>query len=158
MQGMQRIRWKKNLLGYLLWLVLCCMVCCIFVITGTEILAGVGVEKVGASIGMMCVFAVAEIHIFFRIDGAREEKGQSGQKGWPGIALAVLLMAVLRTLAAVRWGLEPVDRTFFEMAEVTGEFFLPLTAHKASFVYFCFLSVLFRFLETDGKSSLECSC
>ena len=143
---MQKIRWKKNLLGYLLWLLFCSMVCCIFVITGTEMLAGVGVEKAGISIAVLCIFAVAEIHIFFRIYGVGEGKEQNRQKEQAGIILAILLLVILRILAASRWGLEPVDRAFFEMAEVTtGQQFLPLIAHKASYIYLCWLSALFRF-------------
>ena len=164
---MQKIRWKKNLLGYLLWLLFCSMVCCIFVITGTEMLAGVGVEKAGISIAVLCIFAVAEIHIFFRIYGVGEGKEQNRQKEQAGIILAILLLVILRILAASRWGLEPVDRAFFEMAEVTtGQQFLPLIAHKASYIYLCWLSALFRFFgsgccdaaaDADGSFSVVLS-
>jgi len=146
---MPKIRWKKNLFSYLLWIILCCIVCCNFVVTGMEILAGLEIKRRAVSIAAMCVFLIAEVHIFFRFYEEKtagepvSEEEETGKYRWP--LILVFLFIGLRVGMAFLYGLEPENKALFETAEVTEAASFSSFSHHASYIYFCLISVLFRF-------------
>ena len=148
---MQRMKWKKNLLGYLLWICFCITVCTALVTAGVQILDRVGITAPW-TVAVMAVLFAAEAGLFFWLypDKRKRQEEKEKKHGWtkylPEFVAGVLLIA-LRFAAAMAYGMSPVgDTTLYEMAEIAGMESVPLLPHNASYVYACLLSVLLRFL------------
>lgn len=146
---MQKITWKKNWLGVLLWLCFCTVVCGTFVLSGKTLFEQAGCQEIYA-LTISVISALAVLTAFFFLLKAfytakwkkkRVRKKEAKQSAWE--AGAFLLLVFLQVAAVFYFGIDAQDTVFLKAAQISTEGELVFLGEHTAFLYSWLLSRVF---------------
>lgn len=146
---MQKITWKKNWLGVLLWLCFCTAVCGTFVLSGKTLFEQAGCQEIYA-LTISVISALAVLTAFFFLLRAfytakwkkkRVRKKEAKQSAWE--AGAFLLLVFLQVAAVFYFGIDAQDTAFLKAAQISTEGEQMFLGEHTAFLYSWLLSRVF---------------
>lgn len=146
---MQKITWKKNWLGVLLWLCFCTVVCGTFVLSGKTLFEQTGCQEI-YSLTTSVILLLAVLTAFFFLlrvlhtikwKKKRVRKKEMKQGAWE--MGAFLLLVFLQVAAVFYFGIDVQDTAFLKAAQISTEGEQMLLGEHTAFLYSWLLSRVF---------------